>query len=496
MSKRTFPPQIRAAHRLSLILALALALMLPVSSALAGPAAEKPEQNHIVRGDSMAASGVDATPVITFDAPDDLICSRLIKMKIDFSDVTDLYGYQFEVTYDNTLVNAVGAFDNSWFDTTSNALITPGWNATCSAGVCKFGVAKVNPGTPISGGGRVAEITFSRLATGTFTAAIKDPLLSGIDGTAILPLDTSGATFDFIVCSSAIIRCDPMAASGVVGESNAVVDMYIENATELYGVDLRVSFFDTSIAQVVDQNLGQSGVQIEPLYTWFSPDFTVRNEANNTAGTARFVSTQVNPTMPVNGSGSIARITFTGLQPGTFTMTWGAIELASRNGQILIYTTQSCTVTFTSPLAVTLNDFSAQQVDDFVRVTWETASELDNRGFNLYRGVSPDGWDRQLNAALIPSQGQGSSTGFVYTWDDHADLEPNTSYFYWLEDVSISGSSTMHGPVSVIYMAPTAVTVGEMQATPVASAALPLAAALLALLAPLAAAGLRRRTAD
>ncbi|HSN77669.1 MAG TPA: hypothetical protein VL334_21555, partial [Anaerolineae bacterium] len=34
--------------------------------------------------------------------------------------------------------------------------------------------------------------------------------------------------------------------------------------------------------------------------------------------------------------------------------------------------------------------------------------------------LSPDGWDRQLNTALIPSQSQGSPSGFVYTWlDDH-----------------------------------------------------------------------------
>ena len=48
-------------------------------------------------------------------------------------------------------------------------------------------------------------------------------------------------------------------------------------------------------------------------------------------------------------------------------------------------------------LAVTLADFYAEQAGGLVRVTWETASELDNRGFNLYRGGSASGPDTQLN---------------------------------------------------------------------------------------------------
>ena len=85
-----------------------------------------------------------------------------------------------------------------------------------------------------------------------------------------------------------------------------------------------------------------------------------------------------------------------------------------------------------SPLAVTLAEFSATQSDDHIQVLWETVSELDNRGFNLYRGTSPAGPDRQLNATLIPSQSQGNPGGFIYTWDDAADLVPGTTYYYWL----------------------------------------------------------------
>ena len=119
-----------------------------------------------------------------------------------------------------------------------------------------------------------------------------------------------------------------------------------------------------------------------------------------------------------------------------------------------------------SPLAVTLAAFSAAQQGDFVVVAWETVSELDNTGFNLYRGVSPAGPDRQLNAALIPSQAPGSSGGFSYTWTDRADLTPGATYYYWLEDVDLNGAATMHGPVSVDFVVPTAVTLSSVQAGP------------------------------
>jgi hypothetical protein len=99
-----------------------------------------------------------------------------------------------------------------------------------------------------------------------------------------------------------------------------------------------------------------------------------------------------------------------------------------------------------------------------VLLTWETASELDNVGFNLYRGTSPTEPDRQLNELLIPSQSLGNPGGFVYTWEDRADLVPGTTYYYWVEDVDIAGVATRHGPVSVDYTGPTAVTLSSLEA--------------------------------
>jgi len=119
-----------------------------------------------------------------------------------------------------------------------------------------------------------------------------------------------------------------------------------------------------------------------------------------------------------------------------------------------------------SPLAAALASFDAEAFPGHIRVTWETVSEVGNLGFNLYRGASAAGPDRQLNQTLIPSQSPGSSTGFIYTWDDDVDLVPGATYFYWVEALDIYGVTTRHGPVSVEYAIPTAVRLSQVSAAP------------------------------
>lgn len=116
-----------------------------------------------------------------------------------------------------------------------------------------------------------------------------------------------------------------------------------------------------------------------------------------------------------------------------------------------------------NPLAATLASFDAQLAGDHILLTWETVSEVGNLGFNLYRGLSTAGPDRQLNAALIPSQGPGSANGFFYTWDDTVDLIPGSTYYYWLDTLDFQSASARFGPVSVVFSAPTAVKLTAVQ---------------------------------
>jgi hypothetical protein len=95
---------------------------------------------------------------------------------------------------------------------------------------------------------------------------------------------------------------------------------------------------------------------------------------------------------------------------------------------------------------VELESFTARGLDSAVLVEWETASELDNLGFHLYRGASLGGPWQRLTSSLVPGLGS-SPDGKRYSWLD-SGLANGTAYFYRLEDVDRSGRATSHGPVS------------------------------------------------
>ena len=86
---------------------------------------------------------------------------------------------------------------------------------------------------------------------------------------------------------------------------------------------------------------------------------------------------------------------------------------------------------------------------------------LDNLGFNVYRDTTPDGPGVKLNSHLITTPAPGSPNPQSYSYQDSAGLVAGKTYYYWLEDVSLGGGTTRHGPVSVTYDGPTAVTLAS-----------------------------------
>jgi len=99
-----------------------------------------------------------------------------------------------------------------------------------------------------------------------------------------------------------------------------------------------------------------------------------------------------------------------------------------------------------SVTAVEIVSFAAKEGEQgAVILSWETATEIDNAGFNIYRSKRSDGTYKKVNGKLIPAQG-GGSLGASYSYED----TPGKGIFrYKLEDVDYNGVSTMHGPVKV-----------------------------------------------
>jgi hypothetical protein len=107
-----------------------------------------------------------------------------------------------------------------------------------------------------------------------------------------------------------------------------------------------------------------------------------------------------------------------------------------------------------APLVVDLASFETQEIRRGIKVTWSTASEIDNAGFLLLRGRSPTGPFVPVTPFLIPAKGSAIS-GASYEFEDR-DVRRRTVYYYRLVDVEVSGLSTPHGPVAGSWGAPKA----------------------------------------
>jgi len=101
-----------------------------------------------------------------------------------------------------------------------------------------------------------------------------------------------------------------------------------------------------------------------------------------------------------------------------------------------------------SELLVDLKFFDADPDDARVTLRWETASELDNAGYNVLRRPELGGpWER-VNPTLIPARGDALA-GASYTFE-HAGLTNGVRHEYKLEDLDLAGFNTLHPPAMAV----------------------------------------------
>lgn len=80
-------------------------------------------------------------------------------------------------------------------------------------------------------------------------------------------------------------------------------------------------------------------------------------------------------------------------------------------------------------------------------IKWQTSSEVDNFGFDVFRADSAEGPWEQVNPDTI--EGQGTTDEITsYAFEDRT-IDPCRAYFYYVESISMSGDREHFTPVGL-----------------------------------------------
>jgi uncharacterized repeat protein (TIGR01451 family) len=156
-----------------------------------------------------------------------------------------------------------------------------------------------------------------------------------------------------------------------------------------------------------------------------------------------------------NGASATIHVITIPEQAGTITNT--ATIIADQTDPNPNNNSASQTETVVAATKVSLKSFTAHLGTDKnganrVVLIWKTGGESHNLGFNVYREQNGN------RVRMNPSPIAGSALQMTGALPKHAaktyawiDPSAGTAGSYWLEDIDVNGTRTMHGPVSVSY---------------------------------------------
>jgi len=101
-------------------------------------------------------------------------------------------------------------------------------------------------------------------------------------------------------------------------------------------------------------------------------------------------------------------------------------------------------------LPVNLSSFYALYTGGTPTLYWTTQTEENNAYWNVYRGTS-DNFTTSVNInANDPVPGNGTTNmASDYIYIDTVPVMQNTTYWYWIEDVSTDGETEVHEPITL-----------------------------------------------
>jgi uncharacterized repeat protein (TIGR01451 family) len=288
-------------------------------------------------------------------------------------------------------------------------------------------------------------------ATATFTLVLQ--VNAGTpSGTSIT--DTATATATNIVPN---LTTNTASATVVVANANSADMAIVKTATPnpvTEGTPLTYSLAVTNNGPASATNVTVTDT-LPSSVTYLSSTSTL-----GTCSEAGGIVTCLLGTMANAGTATVLILTIPG-QPGVISNT--ATVTADQTDAILANNTSTQNEVVVAPTRITLRSFSSSYASDKnganrVLLTWKTGGESHNLGFNIYRELN--GNRVRMNpsiiagSALMMSGALSRHAAKSYAWIDPS--APGSGTTYWLEDIDVNGTRTMHGPVSAAGVQPAA----------------------------------------
>jgi hypothetical protein len=264
---------------------------------------------------------------------------------IEINNASGAYGIQLEMSYDPALlqiVDADGAASGVQIEPRDcpDAEYTVQNSADNGSGLLDFAVSQLYPKAGCSSG-TLATIEFQCIGNGTTAVEIQNSILASAGGQAI---DHTIVDAE-VICSAsppapAQVYIDPASDVGSMDVFTSSVQ--ISDASDLYGVELRLSF-DSSILQVIDVDTTAAGIQVSSG-DCPQADFSVLNVVDNAGGTIDYVVSQLNPTPGCSG-GQTLEIEFQCSGIGTSPLIFTQTILADSAGQAINFENTNGSIT-------------------------------------------------------------------------------------------------------------------------------------------------------
>jgi hypothetical protein len=145
---------------------------------------------------------------------------------------------------------------------------------------------------------------------------------------------------------------------------------------------------------------------------------------------------------------TLITFTITGLSiadTATFWIRWNDLNATGSDDGLAV---DDFSLAVASTTAVKMSEFTASSSGKGVVLEWKTGFEVNNLGFKVYRERKgkrvPINRSIIAGSALMAVQGTAMTAGNSYSWVDPAGTSDSV---YYLEDIDINGTCTMHGPV-------------------------------------------------